>query len=55
MSELMKHADIIRAKYKFEIDNKFDAFAFVKAKFKNDQNKIKTVAKLLYKKITYGS
>jgi hypothetical protein len=51
MSELMKQAAAVYAKHRFEIDGKFDAFKFFKAKFVNDQNEIRIISKLLYKKI----
>jgi hypothetical protein len=49
--QLIKHAEAIRAKYRFEIDRKFDKAEFFRTKFANDLNKIKLIAKLLYKKI----
>lgn len=51
MQQLITFAERIRAKYFYEIDNcKFDTVGFLKAKFRHDQNNIKKICKILYKK-----
>lgn len=51
MQQLITFAEQVRGKYLYEIDNcKFNTLDFLKAKFQNDQNNIKKICKLLYKK-----
>jgi hypothetical protein len=50
---LIKHAEILRAKYAFELEKCFDAVSFLKDKFINDQKNIKKLCNNLYKKIKY--
>jgi hypothetical protein len=51
MHELIKQAEALVSRYKFEIERPFDRFSFFKAKFQNDQQFIKLVCSNLYKKL----
>jgi hypothetical protein len=49
--QLITYAERVRGKYLYEIDDcRFKAEEFLKAKFINDQNNIKKICKILYKK-----
>jgi hypothetical protein len=51
MQQLITFAERIRGKYLYEIDDcKYNAADFLKTKFKNDQNNIKKLCSILYKK-----
>jgi len=51
LKELNKYAQIMYAKYKFDMDGKVDANIFYKAKFQNDKFNEKIICNNLYKKI----
>lgn len=51
LKELVKYAEKVKNKYSFEIDGCIKASEVFKAKFKNDQEKMKYICSLLYKKL----
>jgi hypothetical protein len=51
LKEVIIAAEVLRNKYKLEIEGHFNANDFFKAKFLNDQETQKRIRKNLYKKL----
>lgn len=53
LKNLIKYAEIVKNKYRFEIDGCIDSSSIFRDKFKADQEKWKKICNNLYKKLTY--